>query len=84
MAVTANLRAGGIFALTDVVGRSLKAQMKYADKIGAKYTAVMGENEINENKITVKNMKTGESFDMSFDELEDNFDSFLIKNELNF
>ncbi|MBQ6907541.1 MAG: histidine--tRNA ligase, partial [Clostridia bacterium] len=41
------LRKNGICAEKDLLSRSLKAQMKYADKIGAKYTAVIGDDEIN-------------------------------------
>lgn len=54
------LRALGVSAERDTTGRSLKAQMKYAGKIGAKYSAVIGGNEIAEGKITIKNMDTGD------------------------
>lgn len=54
------LRKKMICAEYDILGRSLKAQMKYADKISAKYTLVLGENEINEKKAQLKNMQTGE------------------------
>ena len=53
------LRALGICADTDHVGRSVKAQMKYADKAGAANVLVIGDNEISENKALIKNMKTG-------------------------
>ncbi len=55
-----NLRENGITAEKDLMGRSLKAQMKYADKIGAHYTMVLGEDEIKNNKAVLKNMKNGE------------------------
>ena len=51
----------GFAAQTDMVGRSLKAQMKYADKIGAKFTVVLGENEIQTGRVMLKNMQTGVS-----------------------
>ena len=54
------LRLKGIHAEQDLCGRSLKAQMKYADKLGAKYSMVIGENELNENAANLKNMKNGE------------------------
>ena len=73
MALATDLRSSGIHAETDVVGRSLKAQMKYADKIGAKYTAVIGSDELKENKTKVKNMETGVSTELSLDNFEDNF-----------
>ena len=44
----------------DIFERSFKAQMKYADKIGAKYLLVIGENELNTNSGKIKNMITGE------------------------
>ena len=50
----------GIPADTDLCGRGLKAQMKYADKIGAKFTMVLGDNELQQGKAEMKNMKTGE------------------------
>ena len=54
------LRAEGFFAETDIVGRGLKAQMKYANKIGAKYTVVLGDDEIAAGKANLKCMETGE------------------------
>ena len=54
------LREEGFFAETDIVGRGLKAQMKYANKIGAKFTVVLGDNEIAEGKANLKCMSTGE------------------------
>ncbi len=54
------LRSLGVSAERDTTGRSLKAQMKYAGKIGARYSAVIGGSEIDEGKITLKNMENGE------------------------
>lgn len=50
----------GIPADTDVCGRGLKAQMKYAGKIGAKFTMVLGDNELKAGRAELKNMETGE------------------------
>ena len=80
-AIVADLRAGGIGAQTDVVGRSLKAQMKYADKIGAKYTMVLGDDEIASGKAKVKNMDSGEATEMDLADLADNFMEFLVRSE---
>ena len=55
------LRGEGFMALTDISGRGLKAQMKYADKIGAEFSAVIGDNELETGKCNLKNMKTGET-----------------------
>ncbi len=59
------LRAEGFFAETDIVGRGLKAQMKYANKIGAKYTVVLGDDEIAAHKANLKCMETGEQTEVS-------------------
>ncbi len=61
------LRNSGIYAVQDLCGRSLKAQMKYADKLGAKYSMVVGDNEINENLVTLKNMRNGETKETTLD-----------------
>ncbi|MFA9381701.1 MAG: histidine--tRNA ligase, partial [Acetanaerobacterium sp.] len=62
------LRAEGFFAETDLMGRSLKAQMKYADKLGASYTIVIGDNELMEGVGKLKNMNTGEQTDVPLSE----------------
>ena len=62
------VRECGLIAETDVVGRGLRAQMKYADKIGAKYSLVLGDNELSDNKAKVKNMETGEQTELALDE----------------
>lgn len=67
MQLAAQLRKDGISAQTDVMGRSLRAQMKYADKIGARFTMVIGDNELAENSAELKNMKTGEKISMQLD-----------------
>ncbi len=69
-----DLRLSGISAQTDVCGRSLKAQMKYADKIGAVYTAVLGDSELESGEISVKRMEGGEPTKLG---LEDFAEAFL-------
>ena len=78
-AITADLRANGVSAQTDVVGRSLKAQMKYADKIGAKYTMVIGDNEIENGKANLKNMDNGEITEVELAALAEDFMNFLVQ-----
>ena len=53
------LRSAGVSALADTVGRSLKAQMKYADKLGARYTAVLGDDELAKGEVTLRSMADG-------------------------
>ena len=67
------LRGEGFEALTDINGRGLKAQMKYADKIGAKLNCVIGDNELESGKLVIKNMKTGEHYDVSLDNFTEEF-----------
>lgn len=54
------LRGQGISAEADFEGKSLKAQMRTADKLGAKYVAIIGEDEIKNHSITLRNMGTKE------------------------
>ena len=53
-------RYEGLRAQSDLMSRSLKAQMKYADKVGAKYTVVLGDDEIANKTAVAKNMATKE------------------------
>ncbi len=58
----------GVSADCDLCARGLKAQMKYADRIGAKYTMVLGDNELEAGRAELKNMKTGEKVEISIGE----------------
>lgn len=62
------VRSCGLIAETDVVGRGLRAQMKYADKIGAKFSMVLGDNEIEHGKAVIKNMSSGEQTEIVLDD----------------
>ena len=59
-AMAEKARAEGLKAQSDLMNRSLKAQMKYADKVGARYTVVLGDDEIQSKKAVAKNMVTKE------------------------
>ena len=65
------LRGSNIYAETDGMERSLKSQMKYADKIGAGYVYIIGGNEVAERRAVLKNMRTSEQSECGFDELLD-------------
>ena len=54
------LREAGIIVETDYMDRSVRAQMKYANKINAKHTVILGDNELNDNLAKIKNMETGD------------------------
>ncbi len=62
------LQRSGIVAACDLCSRGLKAQMKYANKIGAAFTLVLGDNELEQKKAKIKNMKTGEETSISLGE----------------
>ena len=64
-----DLRQKGVYAECDIVGRSLKSQMKYADKTGAEYTVIIGDNEIDTGSAILKNMKTSEQCEIKLDNL---------------
>ena len=63
------LRSAGISAESDISSRSLKAQMKYADKIGAEYTLVLGDNEVESGRAVLKRMSDGEKREIALDAL---------------
>lgn len=65
------LRRNNIFCVKDIMNRSVKAQMKYADKLRAHYALILGDNEIENNKAQLKDMRTGETKDISLDTLID-------------
>ena len=62
------VRSCGLIAETDIVGRGLRAHMKYADKIGAKFSMVLGDNEIEQGKAVIKNMSNGEQTEIVLDD----------------
>ncbi len=62
------LRDKDLRAETDLVGRSLKAQMKYANKIGARYTLILGDGEIECGKAQLRNMENGEQTEISLND----------------
>ena len=75
------VRNEGFPAEFDTVGRGLKAQMKYADKLGADFVMVLGDNEINSKSAKIKNMKTGEQTDIALDDsFAENFCSMAVDN----
>ncbi len=76
------LRREGVFVEFDVVGRSLKAQMKYANKIGAKFTVVMGDGELESRMVKLKNMESGEEQELSLDSFESDFLNISISESL--
>lgn len=81
--IVTNMRAEGFAAECDLMGRSVKAQMKYADKIGAKFSVVLGDNELEAGKAILKNMADGTTCEVALDnELLETIYRFQIDSEL--
>ncbi len=62
-----NLRNEGFHVECDLMGRSLNAQMKYANKIKAQYSLVIGDTELENKSAKLKNMQSGEQIEISLD-----------------
>ncbi|RTR35426.1 histidine--tRNA ligase [Robertmurraya yapensis] len=69
------LRKAGFSAERDYLDRKIKAQFKAADRLNAKYVAILGEDELKANKINVKSLASGEQVEYSLDEFIDKFKS---------
>lgn len=67
--IVAQLRSEGIKAETDIMDRGIKAQMKYADRVGAKYVVVIGDEELENGVVNIKNMQNGETQSHSIENL---------------
>ena len=63
------LRDKDISAQTDLMDRSVKAQMKYANKLGVKYVVVLGDSELESGTIELKDMETSSSESIKLSEL---------------
>ena len=68
-----DLRQNGVKADKDYMERKVKGQMKQADRLNAKYTVVIGDQELAEKNINVKNMESGESERIDLNELVNYF-----------
>jgi histidyl-tRNA synthetase len=62
-----SLRLAGFSAERDYLNRKLKAQMKAADRLNAKFVAILGEDELKANKINVKIMESGEQREVNLE-----------------
>lgn len=67
------LRLEGFSAEKDYLNRKVKAQFKAADRLNAKYAAIVGDDELEANKITIKKMDTGEQTEVPLDQFIDYF-----------
>lgn len=69
--IVVDLRHQGFVVETDYLGRSVKAQMKYANKLNTKNTIIIGDDELAKNEGNVKNMETREVTTISLDKIAD-------------
>lgn len=69
--LTRKLRAAGIPTLTDIDGRSLKSQLRQADKSGVAYVAILGEDELASGTVSLKNLRTGEQRAVGRDQISE-------------
>ena len=80
--IAKDMRDEGFSVVYDVNGRSLRAQMKYADKLGAKFNIVIGDSEVEEGKAKLKNMSSGESADIDLTTFVSGFYSISMDESL--
>jgi len=73
------LRHAGIRADMDFLSRKMKGQMKSADRLGAKYTIVLGDNELDEGVAQLKEMATGKQHEVSLEKITEEVVSLLEK-----
>ncbi|WP_142412930.1 histidine--tRNA ligase [Hathewaya massiliensis] len=74
-----SLREQGIKCDCDHMNRSVKAQMKFANKIDSRFSIVIGELELEEKKARLKRMSDGEQFDISLDSIEEIAELIKVK-----
>ncbi|MBE6695402.1 MAG: histidine--tRNA ligase [Ruminococcaceae bacterium] len=65
--IAERLRRQGTFVECDIMGRSLKAQMKYANKLNAEYTLIIGDSEVESGKAQLRDMKNGTQEELELD-----------------
>ena len=80
--IAKDMREEGFSALLDLNQRSVRAQMKYADKLGAKFNVVIGDNEVEAKTAKLKNMQTGEETEINLDNFVSGFYSISFNEQL--
>ena len=80
--IAKDMRDEGFTALMDLNQRSIRAQMKYADKLGAKFNIVIGDNEVDSGITKLKNMTTGEETEIPLDTFVNGFYNISLAEQL--
>jgi histidyl-tRNA synthetase len=75
--MTNELRRSGIIAEMDYSDKSLKSQMKRADKLNSSFTLIIGDKEIDEKRVDLRNMKTKHQQALSLDNLQETIINFI-------
>ena len=70
------LRENGVSTETDYGVKSLKSQLKRADKLGVNYTFIIGEEELNRGLVKIRNMKESTEEDMKIDDVKNSYQKF--------
>lgn len=69
--LASDLRILGVKCEINHMGRSVKAEMKFANKLGAEFTTILGEDELTNKKMNLKRMSDGEIFEVSLENPEE-------------
>lgn len=80
--IAKDMRDEGFSVLYDLNGRSLRAQMKYANKLGAKFNVVIGDNEVDNGTAKLKNMDTGDTKDINLTTFVSGFYDISMEEQL--
>ncbi|MGN0515435.1 histidine--tRNA ligase [Eubacterium sp.] len=80
--IAKDMRDEGYSVVYDLNGRSLRAQMKYADKCNAKYNVVIGDNEVDTKTAILKDMATGEQSEISLETFVSGYYSITLDSQL--
>lgn len=80
--IAKDMRAEGFGCLLDLNQRSVRAQMKYADKLGAKFNVVIGDNEVDTGIAKLKNMSTGEETEIALETFVNGFYNISLSEQL--
>ena len=80
--ISKDMRAEGFSVLYDLNQRSVRAQMKYANKMGAKFNVVIGDDEVLSGKAKLKDMETGEETDIDLTTFVNGFYEISMKSQL--
>ena len=77
LTISNKLRENNFLVTTETLRRSMKSQMREANRLNAKFVLIIGENEVKNNIVIIKNMISGEQIKIAIDDILNS--SFLHK-----